>query len=110
MILGTLLLLSSYVIGGFHSEIITKETYELLNRVYPAANASLHASGVDKRIDQPLEWSVKVVNGNFHALKTSLRETKDEFACFLLFEDYLKKNVEVLSAKLCHSIIDIIPS
>ena len=107
MWLSVFIMLLSYAIGGFHNQLITKETRDLLEAITPDAEYFLHKKGFNGVFPKgfPVEWLVKVVNGKYHALKISY-DTMPESTCVLIYEDiYNKYTVE--NVKFCNIITEI---
>ena len=102
------IVLLTYTVGGFHSQLITQETYNLIETITPDAEYFLQKKGFNGIFPRgpPVEYIVKVGNGKYHALKISY-DTESAFACILIYEDIHQKYT-IENVKLCDSITEII--
>ena len=103
-----LYILLAYVTGGFHSDIISKETYELIEKTKPEMASFLDERGFNgmQKDFEVQEVMSKVVNGMYRAVRVKIIDT-DASACFMIYTS-LKGTSNVEKGKICQSIIEII--
>lgn len=100
-----LLFTLSYIIGGYQSDVITKETEEFVKYITPKVEDYLSIKGFNGyfRPGPPVEIMTKVVHGVYHAIRT---ESDGKSFCIVAFED--DNDVDVVEAKPCDTLLDVI--